>query len=173
MTNPFGSFTPATQASGDKLQARSLTGRPILVQVTGFDPAKEVTDQNTKAKVIKPAVFVDVWDFLGGPAVPQLNIPAQPPNTVYVGAMWMSGNLVDTLKTSLGGPPMPARIVTRQAKNAYLAIVPLGNPEFDQDPQGPAQLQAVTQAFMADPQRFERERAARLAAAAPQQPAQQ
>lgn len=176
MTTPFGTFTPRAQQTGDRLQARACIGRPLLIQVTGFDPSKQTTDPQTKAQVLKPAIFVDVWDFLGGPAIPTLGIEAQPPNTVYIGAMWMSGPIVDNLKDSLGGPPMPVRIVSKRgAKNgfSFLNAVPLGNPEYDSDPNGPMQLQAVTQAFMADPQRFDRERAARLAAAqAAQQPVQ-
>lgn len=171
MTNPLGTFTPRVQQTGDRLQARACIGRPILVQVTGFDGAKQTTDQNTKQSVVKPAIFVDVWDFLGGPAQPSLDIPVQPPNTVYIGAMWMSGPIVDNLKDFVGGPPMAVRITSQKGKNNFnfLSVVPLGDPQHDVDPSGPAQLAGVTQAFQADPTRFERERNARAQQALAQQ----
>lgn len=171
MTNPLGTFTPRVQQTGDRLQARACIGRPILVQVTGFDGAKQTTDQTTKQSVVKPAVFVDVWDFLGGAAIPTLGIEAQPPNTVYIGAMWMSGPIVDNLKDFVGGPPMAVRITSQKSQKGYnfLSVVPLGDPQHDVDPSGPAQLAGVTQAFQADPTRFDRERNARAQAALAQQ----
>jgi hypothetical protein len=162
MTNPLGSFVPQAPQSGDRFQAKTAVGRPLLVQVTGYDAAKEILNRNTNMREVKGAVYVDVWDFVGGPGDPYNNIPPAPANSVYVGVMWMAGALVDNLKGYQNAAPLPVKIIARPNQRTpgnHLALAPLEGQE----------LELVTAHYNADPTRFDRERQARAAAAAQQQ----
>lgn len=164
MTNPLGAFVPKANAGGDKCQPSMVQGRPLIVQVTGYDGAKMVSDPNGGGQKPKSAVTVNVWDLNGGPVSkdgPTGPMTMGPPHQVYIGALWIAGAVADQLADHVGGGPLPIKIMSKKSASgpySYLVPVALEGQE----------LTYANQVYASDPQRFERETQQRLAVAAQQ-----
>lgn len=164
MTNPLGAFVPKVNAGGDKCQPSMVQGRPLIVQVTGYDGAKMVSDPNTGGQVAKSAVTVNVWDLNGGPVAkdgPTGPMTMGQPHQVYIGALWIAGAVADQLADHVGGGPLPIKIASKKStKGPYSYLVPVALEGQE--------LAYANQVYASDPQRFERETQQRLAVAAQQ-----
>ena len=163
MTNPMGTFVPKPSQTGDRFQPSQGKNRPLIVQVIGVDGARQVQGQNGQGATVKKAVFVHVWDLVGGPVAKDEhdNIVMGPPNTVYCNVQWLSGAVADNLEPFVGAAPMPIKISSQRNKQNtfnYLTVAPVEGQE----------LQYCNQVFAQDPTRFDREFAAKQQAAAAQ-----
>jgi len=142
-------FTPPVREEGDRVPAKEMVGRPLVVLVrehrTGVktqfnsnpqDPAKYRPEGGE-------AVLLDMADLTTG--------------AVYIGALWFNGAIVDSLKGYVA-QALPVKLfydTPKTGTNPYLNVEPLAGNE----------LAAAHQWVTANPDRFERERAARQAAA--------
>lgn len=163
MSQPMGIFVPRPQQTGDRFQPSMGKGRPLIVQVLSVDGARAVAANGAQPATVKKAIFVHVWDLVGGPIAKDEhdNIVSGPPNTVYCDVQWMAGAVCDNLEPFVGAPPMPIKLVSLRNKNNtfnYVTVQPVEGQE----------LQYVNQVFASDPGRFDREYAMRQAQAAQQ-----
>jgi hypothetical protein len=163
MSQPMGTFVPRPQQTGDRFQPSMGKGRPLIVQVLSVDGARAVAANGTQAATVKKAIFVHVWDLVGGPIAKDEhdNIVNGPPNTVYCDVQWMAGAVCDNLEPFVGAPAMPIKLVSLRNKNNtfnYITVQPVEGQE----------LQYCNQVFASDPTRFDREYAQRQAQAAQQ-----
>lgn len=140
-------YTPPAHEEGDRLPAKEMAGRPLIVAVrehrTGVK-TKFNSDASDPARY-KPE---------GGETI-GLDVVDLSTNAVYIGVAWFSGAIVDGLKPYVG-QLLPIKLVFTAGKlggNPYLAPEPLTGPEL-----------AAAQGWAANnPQRFEVERATRAA----------
>lgn len=163
MSQPMGTFVPRPQQTGDRFQPSMGKGRPLIVQVLSVDGARAVAANGTQAATVKKAIFVHVWDLVGGPIAKDEhdNIVNGPPNTVYCDVQWMAGAVCDNLEPFVGASAMPIKLVSLRNKNNtfnYITVQPVEGQE----------LQYCNQVFASDPTRFDREYAQRQAQAAQQ-----
>jgi hypothetical protein len=144
-------FTPPIREEGDRVPAKEMVGRPLVVQVREHRTGVKTTFNSDPAdtKRFKPeggeAVHLDMVDLTTG--------------AVYIGVLWFNGAIVDSLKPYVA-QTLPVKLFYDTPKgggtNPYLNVEPLTANE----------LAAAQQWANANPDRFERERAARAAQAA-------
>lgn len=144
-------FVPPTREDGDRVPAKEMVGRPLIVQVrehrTGVKTQYNSNPQDTAR--YKPeggeAVLLDVADLSS--------------NTVYLNVLWFNGAVVDSLKGYVAHT-LPVRLFYDSPKSGGN-----GNPYLNVEPLAGAELAAAHQWATSNPDRFERERAARQAQA--------
>lgn len=143
-------FTPPIREDGDRLPAKEMVGRPLIMLVrehrTGIKTQFNSDPQEPKR--YKPeggdAVLLDIADVSTG--------------AVYIGVLWFNGAIVDSLKAYVAHT-LPVKLFYDTPKgggtNPYLNVEPLTG----------AELAAAQHWANTNPDRFERERAARQAQA--------
>lgn len=104
----FAAWTPAENTEGDTYKPREHYGNHAIVKVLEYKP--EVVTSNSPNGA--PAIIVDVYD---------LNKKA-----VFRDVLMMTGAIVDTFKTLVGGGPIVVQWEKRVAKNGrdYAAPAP-------------------------------------------------
>lgn len=139
----LGSFVAPERATGDKFIANENVGKPLLVRVNQFKDAL-TTKHNPNGD--GKGVIVDVVDLTSG--------------DIFIGALWMSGALVDGLSPHAGSPTVLPVVITRvtgKSGNPYLTLAPLADKSLE-----------LAQAWYSkNPTTLEDTRKERMAAAAP------
>lgn len=146
----LNTFTPPVREDGDRVPAKEMAGRPLVVLVREhrFGIKTQFNSNPADTAKYKPE---------GGEAV-VLDIADLTSNTVYINVLWFNGAIVDSLKGYVS-QMVPVKLfydTPKTGTNAYLNVEPLTGAEL-----------ATAQAWAAaNPERFERERAQRAQAAA-------
>lgn len=93
---PIGKFEKQARIQGDKLDVRTIVGRPLLVRVMETVP----DFASTAYPEPKEVVFVDVVDLMSG--------------AIYINALWGAAAIVDGLKEQAGQDVLlPVKVVQR------------------------------------------------------------
>jgi hypothetical protein len=139
----LGEYVAPERMQGDKYVANQHIGRPMIVVARELVEGMRTKHQPDGSGV---GIRIDVADLAE--------------DKVYIGALWMSGALVDGLKPHVAtGTPLPVKIdqVTGASGNPYLTLVPL------QD----KYRELAEKWYAANPTRIDDERKAREAEANP------
>jgi hypothetical protein len=138
----LNTFTPPVREDGDRVPAKEMAGRPLVVLVREhrFGIKTQFNSNPADTAKYKPE---------GGEAV-VLDIADLTSNTVYINVLWFNGAIVDSLKGYVS-QMVPVKLfydTPKTGTNAYLNVEPLTGAEL-----------ATAQAWAAaNPERFERER---------------
>lgn len=110
----LGQFVNKPRVESDKVQAKELVNRPLLVLVN--EHLRDFT--STAYPDPKDVVTLDVADLSTG--------------RIYIGPLWGAGRVVDSLKPYAGsGQVMPVKLVEIQGKaRVYLGVEPLAGAEL-------------------------------------------
>lgn len=141
----LNTFTPPVREDGDRVPAKEMVGRPLVVQVrehrTGVKT--QYNSDPNDAKRYKPeggdAVLLDMADLSTG--------------AVYIGVLWFNGAIVDSFKAYVASV-LPVKLfydTPKSGTNPYLNVEPLTG----------AELASAQQWAATNPHTFESERAAR------------
>jgi hypothetical protein len=106
----LGNFVPPEMTAGDRLEARSMENKPMVVVVTKRrEGIKTKFNQDPKDKSYspegEPGLFLDLVDLTTG--------------QVYVDVMWMNGTIVDQLSAYVG-QPLPVKLVKTASQSGGL-----------------------------------------------------
>jgi hypothetical protein len=140
-------YTPPSSDDGDRLPAKEMAGRPLIVAVREHRTGIKTAFNSNPADPAK-------YKPEGGDAI-GLDVADLSTNAIYLGVLWFNGAIVDGLRPYVG-QTLPVKLVFTAAKgggNAYLAPEPLDG----------AELAAARGWAASNPTRFETERASRAA----------